>query len=113
MNQVDFVLAISMAWNAERPLHFQRDDGTHTRWTIWKAQIVEVTRGYAVALRGSGPDVDIQCERIDITTLDSKAVSVVNNTWWKPGAPLARPGLEALAARFLQPQGAKTGPQRR
>jgi hypothetical protein len=62
--------------------------------------VTELSRGYRVALRGAGPDVDIECEDISTTTLNVKDVAALSPTWFEPGRPLARAGIGELAAKL-------------
>jgi hypothetical protein len=109
VNQIDFIRATSMSWNASKPMRVRQGDDRHIRWTIWAIDVVEVDRGYKVQLRGSGPEVEIECEDIDVTVLDARLVAVLNRSWFEPGQPLARPGIEALTAKILGPHVAGRG----
>lgn len=107
VSQVDFIRATTMSWNAAKPMGVRQTDDRHIRWVVWAVEAPEVDSGYRVQLRGSGPEVQIECEDIDVTILAARSVAILNRSWFEPGQPFARPGIEALTAKLVGPRGAK------
>jgi hypothetical protein len=98
---VDFIRTSAFNLDLTRRLNVDTEDERHTRWTLWGATIRERSTNVEIQLRGSGPEVNLECEDIDITVLDSKGLTALSPGWFHPGQPLARGSVETLIGKLL------------